>query len=431
MNVKQMAILTATVVALVVVVTLMKVGLGGRAGDTGSVGEPVHLTDPHLKFDATGGPASRFSRKLPPDQEMGSEGHYDFRFTNDKDAPVDVFVTRVSCNRCLRVQIGLAPDGGQAGEKAPPPGPEVAWERLETEEVKSNARGFTVPPKRSGWVRLTWKDEEAGVKILSADLRTTSRVGTAPHVLLQYAGYFVEPVRVVPEKKELSVDTLFATDEKPHTAWFTVYSSTRAAFTLVPEDADKQKGHPFITCGQPVALTDEECRAEEKKHQHAFLCGYKVPVTVWERLKDGRQHDLGLFRTGVTLKSDVLADDLALYVFGTVRGDVKVIGDENVEDHVVFGNFPRGSDRVKEVTVETPPGTTLRIDRKPDFMEAEVKDESDGAGKTWRLTVTIRANGVNGHFPQPDDPSLKDTAIYLKANERMLRIPVSGTASQR
>jgi hypothetical protein len=424
MNAKQMAILTAAVVALVVIVTLVKVGLGGHDG--GGQGQKIDLPvlpDPHLTFKATGGPTSRFSPQLPPDQEMGVEGHHDFQFTNDKDAPVDVFVTRVSCNRCLRVQIGLTPDSGKVED--------VAWEALETEEVKANAHGFTVPPKRGGWVRLTWKDEEAGAKLLTADLRTTSSIGSAPTIPIQYGALFVERVRVLPEKKEMSVETLHS-GYGPRTAWFTVYSSTRPDFTLEAEKEEVQKRHPFVTCGTPEPLTDEQCRALEKEHKRAFLCGYRVPVTVWERLKDGREHDLGPFRTGVALKCSLLDEDLGLYVLGTVHSDgVKVVGDENVEDRVIFGNFRRDIDAVKTVRLETKQGTTLRIDKKPDFMEAELKDESDGAGKLWGLTLTIRANGVSGHFPRPDDPGMSDTAIYLKANERPLRIPVSGTASQR
>ncbi len=425
MNAKQMAILTAAVVALVVIVTLVKVGLGGHGSGQSGVPIPVVQTDPELNFVATGGPTSRFSPQLPPDKEKEVEGHHDFRFTNDKDVPVDVFVTRVSCNLCLRVQIGLAPDSGKVED--------VAWEALETEEVKkANAHGFTVPPKRAGWVRLIWKDEEAGAKLLTADLRTASSNGFAPNITLQYGALFVERVRVLPEKKDITVETLNSGDDRPHTAWFTVYSSTRPDFTLEAEKEEVQKRrHPFVTCGTPEPLTPDQCRDLEKEHKRAFLCGYRVPVTVWEHLKDGREHDLGPFRTGVSLKCNLLDEDLGLYIMGTVRGGVKVVGDENVEDRVVFGNFRRDIDAVKTVRLETKQGTTLRIDKKPDFMEAELKDESDGVGKLWGLTLTIRANGVSGHFPRPDDPGMSDTAIYLKANERPLRIPVSGTASQR
>jgi hypothetical protein len=69
-------------------------------------------------------------------------------------------------------------------------------------------------------------------------------------------------------------------------------------------------------------------------------------------------------------------------------------------------------------------------------MKVDLAEEAAGAGqgrKTWSLTVTIPANvmGLVGRFPDPDNPALKDTAIYLKAKGRRVRIPVSGTASQR
>jgi hypothetical protein len=426
MSFKQMAILTATVVALVVIVTLMKVGLGGGK-DPG--GAPVNLSNPHLSFASSQGPRSEFDQNTPPDREVKVEGHYDFWFTNDNPKPVDIFVMKVSCNRCLTVKVGLAPEGGKADQ---PPGADMAWQTLETEELHETAKGFTVPPSRGGWVRLTWKDEEAGPRRLSADLRTVSDVGLAPNIHLEFGGMFVEPVRVLPESKEEEAPQLMSGDDRPHTLWFTVYSSTRNEFTLTPESEKDQKDkHPFARCGAPQVLSAEKCRELEKEHKRNVLCAYRVPVTVWE-MKDGKEHDLGPYRAGVTLESDALEEKLALYVHGLIRENgVKVICDENVEDRVVFGNFRRDIDAVKTVRVETRPGTALKIDRVPDWMKAELKDESNDAGKTWGLTVTIPANAVNGHFPRFDDPTLSDTSIYLKANERLLRIPVSGTASQR
>jgi hypothetical protein len=430
MSFKQMAVLTATVVALVVIVTLVKVGLGGGKPTEGG---PVSLSQPHLSFASSEGPRSEFDKNLPPEREVKIEGHNDFWFTNDNPKPVEVFVMKVSCNKCLTVKVGLAPDGWKADQ---PPSADVAWQALETEEVRENAKGFTVPPNKGGWVRLSWKDEEAGPKRLSADLRTVSDVGLAPNIHLEFGGMFVEPVRVFPDGKELDLPPLNSGDDRPHVIEFTVYSSTRNEFTLASEPEDEQKQHhPFARCGKPEALGAEKCRELEKRHKRNVLCAYRVPVTVWE-MKDGKEHDLGPYRMGVTLQSNALDEKLALYVHGMIRDNgVKVIGDENVEDRVVFGTFRRDIDAVKTVRVETRPGTALKIDRVPDWMKAELKDESNGAGKTWGLTVTIPANAVNGHFPQLDDPTLSDTSIYLKANlkanERLLRIPVSGTASQR
>ncbi len=428
-----MAILTATVVALVVIVTLMKVGLGGQTADKGGE-SPIPVGNDQLNFLTKLGPSSRFSKTLPPEHEANSDGHHDFWFTNDNDSPVDLHVIRVSCNRCLRIQVGVAPEGWSPAQ---PPGEDVEWTALETQEVRHDkAKAFTVPPKRGGWVRLAWTDENPSQMTLSTELVTNSpKLGPGPMIRLEYTALFVDPVRTLPGSNppELGLETLSNGDERPHTVRFTIYSSTRKQFALEPtESEEKQKeAHPFVLCGKPVPLTDDECRALEKEHHRAFLCGYTVPVTVWERLADGREHDLGLFRSGVSLKTDVSDDPIALYVHGLVRDPgVKVVADENFEDRIPFGTFRRDSDAIKTVHVEARQGTDLKIDKKPDFMDAELKDESGGAGKTWALTLTIRANSVNGRFPQPDDPALSDTAVYLKANGRPLRIPVSGTASQ-
>src|SRR5262249_17943596 len=156
--------------------------LGGLNSGPGKTGPTVELTNPHLTFANTRGPTSPFDKQLPPDREAKMEGHHDFWFTNENADPVELYVAKVSCNRCLSIKGGLAPEGVKEEQEA---GNDVTWQGLETEEMKENAKGFTVPAKRGGWVRMTWKDEDPGPKILSTDLRTTCpRVGNAPNVRL-------------------------------------------------------------------------------------------------------------------------------------------------------------------------------------------------------------------------------------------------------
>src|SRR5262249_31955426 len=78
MTVKQMAILTATVVALVVIVTLMKVGLGGTDRKAQGPNVQAVLSAPHLTFASVQGPRSEFNKNIPPDAEISTDGHYDF-----------------------------------------------------------------------------------------------------------------------------------------------------------------------------------------------------------------------------------------------------------------------------------------------------------------------------------------------------------------
>src|SRR5262249_8260705 len=112
MSAKQIVILTATVVGLVVVVTLAKVYLG-RLGTRGQAQKPVTiLKEPHLTFANMGptgsawvatNPPSRFSdakNPIPPEEEMMADGHYDYWFKNDNNKEVTLYVTKLSCNRC-------------------------------------------------------------------------------------------------------------------------------------------------------------------------------------------------------------------------------------------------------------------------------------------------------------------------------------------
>src|SRR5262249_9124164 len=129
------------------------------------------------------------------------------------------------------VAAGALAASGSAAAPVPAPEPNVAWETLEAQEYKPGARGFTVPAKAGGWVRMGWKAEDLGPKLMSIDLVTRSSVGAAPGIHLEAIAIFVAPVRVLPDNKEQSVGTLLAGD-RPRETWFTIYSSTRDRFTL-------------------------------------------------------------------------------------------------------------------------------------------------------------------------------------------------------
>jgi hypothetical protein len=460
MSMKQVTLIV-TVVALIVVVTLVKVGLGGRDRDDTPPKTVPELAKPHLTFATTQGPPLQSNTGRPPDQEVKGEGHHDFWFTNDNDAPVEVFLTKVSCDACVSVKIGLAPEGlqqaqaaaavglgglaalggaAQAAAQTPAPGPDVAWTALEKEDSKSNGpKSFTVPPRAKGWARLGWKDQQAGPKLLTADLRTTSSVDRAQPIRLEVGARFVDPVQVLPANKEVAVETLLSGDPRPRSASVTVYSSTRRNFTLEPDPEEVQRArHPFVTCGPPRRLSDEECRAKEKENREKekidILCAYEVSVTVRERV-NGREHDLGLFSTNIALKSDALAEPLSLTVSGVVRGPVTVVGGEGTAaNRITFGSFPRSIGATRTVTVEADPGVKVEFDgkKKPDFLKVDLKEDEQGSSRrrTWSLTVSIPPNAVSGPFGGPSDP-MGDTSIYLTANGRGVRIPVSGIAIQR
>jgi hypothetical protein len=126
---------------------------------------------------------------------------------------------------------------------------------------------------------------------------------------------------------------------------------------------------------------------------------------------------------------------IGLTVSGVVRGNVTVLtgeGDTD-KDRISLGAFPRESGVTRTVTVEAKAGEDVVLESKPEFMHAELKPGEQGSDgrKRWSLIVSIAANAVGaGPFGRPGD-ALSDTAIYLKANGRMVRIPVTGAASQR
>ncbi len=408
MSGKQFAILTAAVVPLVLIATYLSVGTGGRQSQGGGhkTTPTPDLTSPHLLFDGAmqvagswGVPAvtSAINPGVPPDEEIGIEGHRDFWFKNENDVAVEVVVTRLSCNRCVTMKLALAPQdweavqaaktaaaaalgpaaltGGnlQAAAQAPAPGDDAVWVTLESQEIKHEASGFSVPAKRAGWARLGWKDQQPGHQRISANLHTTSSAGKAPPIYLETGGNFIDPVRVLPDNKNLAVGTLVNGDA-PRTAWFTVYSSTRDRFSLEAEpEAVQQKEHPFVKCGRPEPLSPTECGALQTEQKRRIRCGYRVPVSVSERLADGRENDLGPFQTGVALTSDVFDKTIGLVVSGTVRGEVTVLGgqSENNKDRVGLGAFPRSSGITRRFTVEALADVPLELERTPAFIKIE------------------------------------------------------------
>jgi hypothetical protein len=457
MSNKQMVLTTASVMAVVVIVTLVKIGLGGRDDPKSNAGG-TDLGAPHLNVRSPTGP------NMPLYAEVGHEGHHDFYFTNDNDAPVDVSLNRVSCGKCVTMQIGLAPEGAQKAQdtpsggtdvpnslaeamtKSPVAGGNVQWVPLEAEEAKHDAKSFTVPAKSAGWLRLAWHDKNSiNEEDLGADLRTTSSVGKAPMFRVQVKVRFLDAVR--PYQAKLNLDPIRSGSNKPQTAWFKVFSVTRDKFDLKPEKAEEQKKrNPFVTCGDPELLSKDECKSLAEESRLPVLCGYKVKVTVSETT-DGRQHDLGPFTAGVVLKSRYRKseeleyeelDDVALSVTGIVEGVVTVVCGET-KDQITLGTFPRSTGTQTTATIMAVDAGTdvkLAVDSVPEFLKVQLTEEPrlkiGDRRKRWILSLSVVVKVLDdANVYGSLEEGFRDTAIYLKANDRRLRIPVTGTVQQR
>jgi hypothetical protein len=469
MRPKQVAVLALALVALIGVVTYFKMNLPtnarGNPGRATPDDQPQALNFPEVTWPTvTTDPTKMQASAPPPEFEWHQLGHHDFWFQNDTDKAVQMGLVRTTC-KCTSVMIALAPEGwekekgrkagaaeaaavigsggllgalGQAAagdSRESDPAPDLNWQTLVSETVKNDAGGVVVPPKGRGWVRVGWKSEKLGPERLSLDL-WTDPPGPQP-IHLEVGVFLVEPVYVEP--KEATIDEPINVGDPPRMMSFFCWSPTRDHFRVEPEPADVQKQkHPFITVGSPVPATDVERKAlaDALKRKWGVRAAYRVPVTVRERLPDGRQSDLGPFHKSFTLTTDTADEPLVVTVLGTVKGDVTVISDSDLPDRIRLVPFPTHFGVSKTVAVEADPGAKLEVVRHPEFMQVELKEEPMAAAdrKTWTLTVTILPDQVHGKFPRPDDPSLQDTSVYLETQSkppRRIRIPVSGEATQR
>jgi hypothetical protein len=465
MNLKQLIVVTIALVALVGLVTFAVTYLPGRgkSGPSPNVKSRTTLTFPVREV-----PPSRpdaLDPNAPPPEppreiEWHTPGHQDFWFSNDNDEPVPLGLYGSSC-KCSQVQVALAPEGwdtarneqaaqaaartalghgGPLGVLTPRafvaagPGPDTEWTTLESSQVNRDAKPFVVPPRRGGWVRIGYKGERIAPERLNAELWTHAP-NVSEVIRLEVLVVFVEAVRVFPETREKLVETLSA-EGPPREASFVFFSSTRDHFSLEPEAPEAQaKNHPFVTVAAPVPLTSDERAKLQPEVAGRVLSGYRVKVTVRERLSDGRIHDMGPYRTPITFTSDAIDGPMVVAVGGVVQGDVTVVSETDVKDRIVMGTFSSRHGKTARATLEGDPALELRVDTHPPFMEVKLDKEEAPAGldrRTWSLAVTVLPDQVEGPFPRADDVALRDTAVYLKTQQgRRIRIPVSGSASQR
>ena len=449
MKFKQFAILTVAVVALVSVVTW--VGFFQPTKPTGS-NSPRPPSQEVLVFPEKDWPtpAAGEAETPPTIQEAHQEGGHNFWFQNDNDFPVQMGLISKNCT-CSHVSVALAPDGWAAKQGRVDPGLDIAWQDLKNAAAQvEKLQGILVPAKAGGWVRLGWRDNQPGPKLLTADMWTeTSGQGGAPKVTLKANILFVPSINVFHPGESDPILPPLTGGVVPTEVQYWCWSSTRSHFTLehvLPEVPSSQD--IFITRAKPKELSPQEIKkleedvsAELKKYGKVLVTpvrsGYSVVVGVRERLPDGRQHDMGPFHATVELKSDAQADPVKLTLRGSVPSDVTVVSGSDQLDRIQMGQFSSHEGHEKTVIVEADPGVQLEVDKDkiPEFMKVELDVPKLKAGRlTWNLKVAILPNKVNGPFPVADDPMLSDTAIYLKTKSkppRGIRIPVSGLASQR
>jgi len=432
-------ILIAVVVILIFVVSFSAQYLsGGRTPDQRP--EPQGA-GPLLTFHEKVAPGDPGNEAGVRELEWKAPGHYDFAFRNDRDVPVKLKLERLGCGRCTELALGLAPlDWSTLAldeiARRTPPG-NVDWQTVQADSSDE----FEVPAHAAGWARLGWDGKDPGPKTLSADLDVRARGAEAEACKLEVHAAFVPAVQADPQSAQLN--DLNEGDERR--LEFFCWSASRADFSLDPQPG----ANPCFVWGKPVRLSVEECNHEAATRKHRVLGAYRVPLTVHERLENGRQLDLGPFRHVAVLAvagpADI--DPVVVTVGGTVRGDVTVVNPGG-RDRIEMGSFLAevGIERADTVLESSLADLQLVPDesRTPDFLQAEVaKDAQDKTGKTWNLKVRVLPNRVAGLFPDSEKPLYRDCAVYLKMYRqtgaiaaqdkpwRTLRIPVSGNATFR
>jgi len=404
--------------------------------------EPPPKAGIKLYFPQT---TARAEQKTPAGAECEYRvpGSHEFWFENIHDEPITVGLFFQTC-KCTKVEIALASDEWNKWNDSV-----YRWARREPDRdwhalLDRNA-SLSVPPHATGWVRVNWKIDDIGPHVLKVQIWSHAPDSGTPPIEL------ITPVLVVPpatvDEHVKSVGILTAEQGESIPAEFLCWSATRTFFNVKPGEGTD----PFLVLAKPIPLTSDERKRVADALGSRVLCGYRIRVTVRDRLEDGRPIELGPFRRAAILQIDEekvpLLDDergpLKISVTGRVKGDVAVYTSEG-PDQIEMGNkgyFDAKFGDVKEATLETRnPDLSLAFEKAPSFLKVNLNEPKIVSGvKTWRIRVDVPGGKVAGEFPREDNPEYRDSAIYLKVTDakhpndkpRLIRIPVSGKASSR
>jgi len=386
--------------------------------------------------------------------EVQTRSHYDFWFFNSNPDPVDVKLTSTSCT-CAGVTIGQASSAdylvGQFVMGVQPPANGVEhrsgvdrlaplatnlglwplidrWEPLAEKGEPVRIRGSQGPMRPGiGIVRLGWEAKSSEPVNLRVKL-WASQGDRGEDVELTLPVCFVKPVRLdvldlfrSQQREPLQVRELNAKGQK-ETVEFRCWSSTRDSFELkVAED----RPNPCIKCDwQPMTEEERDDLAKKMNHQTRVRSGYRVTVTVHERISDKELLDLGPFHRRLIVTGPDTRESVILS--GSVKGEVRLRSTD--KDVIDLGSFRAAQGKSKTMTLTSEqPDLRLRLDSwSPDYLEAVLDPPKTVDGvKRWELTVTVPA-GRAGRLPA-------DSAVILQTqgeSGRRMRIPVTGEATQ-
>lgn len=394
--------------------------------------------------------------------EFGKRGQHDFWFKNENDEAVTMGLHDLGCKRCTEVEAFLAPDDWRspleeafshckacreyerAYQHSLPGNVAKAFGIGEVEHTGrqllargrigrptplevGSPQGIAVPPGRFGFVRLKWEMKRETSSALPTNLSVKlwmQQPKTGANIPLGVAALFVDPV--TRDKDQVSFDLLSPNETKTEKVY--CWSASRPDLRLEA----RPTGDPFVRC--EVAKINEAERKTLRDTIGPVAAGYRVTISVRERLDERTRFDEGPFEHRVDLLPFDGEEKLApldVNLSGLVRSDVIV---QSADGGITLEPFPANRGTHHEVILSTQqPNLDLTVDRHPPFMKVYLTKEKKVGSPRWKLRLEIGRDQAAGSFPRSDNDAYKDTTIYLKIGgegSRLLRIPVSGTATQ-
>jgi hypothetical protein len=401
-----------------------------------------------------GGPELEFAARVFPGPgpegtpgavptEFGKRGMHAFWFENPNKEPVTVGLNRKTC-KCTNVELFVLNEDWKKRrnelEKASTD--DQIWSDLAAAippvGLLDKENSGKVPAGAEGCVRLTWKAEQIGPRILGAELWQGNSEG--PSQKLEVNVHVVNAISVDEPQQTTGVLTQ---SELPRTVVFRCYSATRNHFkvTVAPINSRwKPEEDPFA-----VELTElkaeelKELQEDKKDMPLKILCGYRVKVTLRPQAQDGKTPiEMGVFSRRFELRSsEEGVEPVQFLVFGTLQGPVTV-GLPDDQGRIMFNAFrrDRGTKKDNIPLLSDVKGLKLEVDQTHTsaFLEAKLgppQSFPDGR-QEWKLSVRVLPGKANGNFPRQDDPAFRDSAVYVKIIDgeqtRSIRIPVQGEA---
>jgi hypothetical protein len=372
-------------------------------------------------------------------EEAFTAGYHPFRYKSRVDTPTLVGVNWKNC-KCASVEICIAPDEWKALEE------EQLAKKAEDPSLKwvplaQDGTGFSIPGKAIGWVRVGWKADKSGEERFKADLwlhEPDSGIGFP----LEVAVSFVPAVRVRWEEDQDRLDAyvgrMGAGDQRQ--AKFLVWSSTREKFSLKP---DPPRVDPCINYGEPMPLAQGELEGLGQRHGRKALSGYRVVITVSERVGEN-QLDLGPVRRQVAWKAEGIKEPITAHVNGIILGEVVALLPNKPDDpRLDMGSINPERPPVVKIRLESDYSTVELApdDKTTDFVKVELLDGKEGVTdpstgrKSWRANVSYRPeSGFRGRFPDAERAGYESCSVVFRIthagaqNEqpRRIKVPITG-----